>query len=296
MCRYVLGIWMICLILGGCKESKSNQESDDSYKSFSEGNYTFDLSYDEQKDSTVLKISLREEEIERKSYVGKVDSHLVADLDQNRKKEIYLVASGEKTVHLFGFQLEGKKAVQIVKGGGNKTIKAGSVVYSVKRNQLIERYQYGTTDRKIQSGESRYNLVKRGDGLILLPQGWQPSELENLLGQYSAKSNSKKGISKTLLIGEREGGKWNVEIEVTNKAGNQELCRFKGLGEFVDRDLYVPMNEIDSTLKGKLKVIFLDGTAIVYTEDKADFEEMATFCSGNGSIAGNYKKLKAEDE
>ncbi|MEM9548347.1 MAG: hypothetical protein AAGA77_20355 [Bacteroidota bacterium] len=291
----------VIVSLSGCKDfvfgsGKSAKESAELIKTFSVGRYIFKLNYNETVDTTFLDLWLDEAIVSAKNYKGKVTKHFVEDLNQDQKKEVYFVASNLKGKNLYAFQLYGEHFDSIPIGDKRMIAYAEPSTYKIERKQFVEIYTFTTEDGALKKGQSRYNLVEKENGRVLLPQGWQPREMENLLGQYDLENKTEKDTKKTLLIGARDGGKYNVQIDVTNISNARKLCQFKALGEFIDRDLYVPLNSIDPELKGELKIIFLGATAIVYTADKNDYLELSSFCSGKGSIAGSFQKLKLEDE
>lgn len=109
-------------------------------------------------------------------------------------------------------------------------------------------------------------------------------------GQYVSKDNNGAGYYKVMLLSKTAEGDWNVDIKVKKNGDKKVICDFKGKGYFKNRDLIVPLKEVNSSLKGALKIRFVDLMAIVYTEDVADNKEMIFFCKGEGSIAGNFKK------
>ena len=123
----------------------------------------------------------------------------------------------------------------------------------------------------------------------LVPHGRELGELKSMTGQYAAREEG-SGVYKTLLLGEREGSTWAVNIK-TKKVSNKEvICEFTGTGDFFDGDLYIPLNQTDPQLKGVLRIRFVELMAVVYTDDVENSKEMSIVCDGNGSIAGNFKK------
>lgn len=294
---------MIVMILVGCKDqSKTNGSNSNaaisknkSFKQdFTEENYKFQIAYDHRLDSSFLDVSFRGQTILRDRYRGVVTDHILSDLDQDRNKEIFFVVDDEEQSGLYGISLDIRniEEIQLIRRIENSRVL--SPKYSLERNQIIERYNIIAKDGKERKGEARYNMVERNNALVLLPQGWQEYELKNLLGQYVVEDSKADGFRKVLLIGEREGGQWNVDIKVKRKKDNKQVCHFEGLGEFINRDLLVSLNQKNENLKGELQIRFVNALATVYTSDKADYKEMATFCTSEGSIVGNYKRQMNE--
>ena len=233
---------------------------------------------------------IKAKKISRKGFRGMVKDDFLADLNKDRKKELYFVIEYKNSSLLRGFIFDEGKSIEIKKQTPKDLGKVNISSYRLERNQWVERYKFLSKEGKIEAKESRYNLVIRDGGYELLPQGWSKSELEGMTGQYASRGSLESGHYKTLIIGQREGGKWKVNIKVRQTSDKKVLCEFNGLGAFVDKDLFVPLNQSDPSLKGRLQIRFLDLLATVYTEEVADNKEMNSFCTGRGSIAGNYKK------
>ncbi len=296
--------WMVLILVAGCnsKSGTTNSENDrrkervESFKrAFSDGSYNFQIEYNNRLDSSYLDILYQGNKVSRERFWGSIKSDFLTDLNEDKKKEILLVVETENSTDLYGYVIKDGKADRILKENGLNESEVKSVEYKVERNQLIEQFKTLMDNGNDGFHESRYNLVKRDEEYVLLPQGWQPFEIENLIGQYEIGIDKTTGNNKILLIGEREGGKWNVEIRVRRAKDKKLVCQFKSLGEFVDQDLFVPMNQVDPELKGTLQIRFLNSMAAVYTAKEANYKELASVCTGVGSIAGNFKKIRLDE-
>ena len=115
--------------------------------------------------------------------------------------------------------------------------------------------------------------------------------IDRLEGQYAGKDKG-VGYFKIMNLSKAGKGDWKVDIKVKKESDQSVICDFEGTGKFRGKDLIVPLSNVDANLKGSLIIRFVDFLAIVYTEDIDDYKEMATFCNGEGSIAGNFKKMK----
>jgi hypothetical protein len=142
----------------------------------------------------------------------------------------------------------------------------------------------------MRQGVSKYNLLKQNDDFILLPQGWHPSDIRNMHGQYAARGGSGSGYYKVMKLINKGEGVWNVDIKVKQNGDKKIICDFNADGFFLDHNLIVPLKPVNPELNGAIKITFLELMAAVYTVDPKDSKEMISFCGEVGSIAGNFKK------
>ena len=275
------------LFLAGCDFNKSPEYS--IVKSLELDKHDFIVGYSDKADSTSVEIKFRGNTILRQNVKGKFLEVLNEDINKDRGEDFFLIVSDLGGPRLYGFTVKRERAETIIKkdfpGLKNVTVKA----YTLTDLQLIEELEYSDRDGKMKTRRAAYNLVESEKGYVLLPQGRDQDELSNMTGQYVARDGNSENY-KVLLIGERPGGQWAVNIKTKKIEGKDVICDFSGLGEYVDGDLYVPLRQVDSKLKGTLRIRFIDLMAVVYTNDPTDKEEMTTVCNGNGSIAGNFKK------
>lgn len=290
------------LFLGGCNDAAKNgsnlkvgitNEKDGSYKNvFSDGDYNFQIEYSNRLDTSYFDVIYKGKKVDRKGYTGKIENSFLADLNRDKKNEVYLEMKDESSSKLFGYFLKDGQAVNIAIAPPKHLSNVKKSTYRVERNQLIGLYQSLTKDKKIVSHESRFNLVESGEEYVLLPQGWQPGELLNMIGHYVSKNVSNPDYYKSMVLGKRDGGKWKVVIEVKQTSDKKVVCEFTGTGEFIDKDLFVPLNQENPTLKGTLQIRFLGMMAAVYSEEQENSKELISFCPERGSIAGNFKKME----
>lgn len=289
------------LILCGCNDSAKNNNSntgqenqrDPSYKDvFSDGDYNFQVEYNNRMDTSYFDVVYKGKKVSRLGYSGKVEKSFLADLNRDEKNEVYLEMKKESASKVFGYYLNNGELLKINVDQPRHLKKVKASSYKVERNQLIGTYKYISKERKVVTHESRFNLVKREGGYILLPQGLKPHVMQKMTGQYLAKNASTPGYYKSLVVGQREGGKWRAEIQVKRTKDRSVVCEFSGIGEFIDGDLYVPLNQENPELKGTLQIRFIGLLAAVYTAEQENGEELVSFCPERGSIAGNFKKTE----
>lgn len=303
MGRYLIGCLMVLFFAMGCKEGiksndsvgdKTNQNGTSFKRVISDGDYNFQMEYDSRRDTSYFDIMYKGKKASRHGFKGKILNEMLGDLDRNQKNEVYIVVEEDNDTKLFGFLFEEGKAIEIKKGEHRKASQIKAPKYKVERHQLVERYTNTSEGGEQKFGESRYNLVKEGTGFVLLPQGWQSFELNAKAGEYYTKTSSGVDYYNVMVLGKRDGGKWKVEIQVKRKSDKKVLCSFTAMGDFVDRDLFVPLNQVDPELKGTLLIRFVNSMAVVYTEDKADIKEMTAFCPEMRSISGNFLQREYE--
>ena len=299
MCKNVIWCLIIAVLLIGCKGESKISESDSSLpgyeneafkRAFSDGNYNFQVEYNNRLDTSYFDVLYKGKKVSRQGYKGKIEDEFITDLNRDNKNEVYIVVAFAEQTALFGYTFEAGKAVLIEKEEHRNRTNINSTAYKIGNNQIIETYISLSPSGQPIKEESRYNLVKRDNEYILMPEGWHPMDLNNMTGQYASRSAKGSGYYKVMFLKNKGGGKWNVDIKTKLNGSKKEICNFNGDGYFLDRDLIVPLNEVNPNLKGKLKIRFLDLMAIVYTEDQANSKEMISFCNGQGSIAGNFKK------
>ncbi len=257
---------------------------------FSDGDYNFQLEYISKLDTSFLDVSYKGKKVSRYGYKGKVKNDFLADLNKDKKNEVYLVVDYKRSSTLIGYTFEEGRPIKIKKEERKNLTKAGLSSFKLEQNQLVERYSSLSKEGNTEDNVSKYNLVKREGELELLPQGWQPFELEEMTGQYVSRDDTGSGYYKVLVMSKVGNEKWEVDIKMKRSNDKKIICHFNGIGEFSDRDFFVPLDQMDPNLKGTLQIRFLDLLAVVYTEQKEDYKEMTSFCKGIGSIAGNFKK------
>lgn len=299
MIKNVFGYVLVLLMVIGCKSdqrtpeltsttSESKLDSKDS--EYVRGEHKIRIENDEKSNTSVLKVDFKGRALEGLELDGKVKREFISDLNGDSYNEVYLIVERGQGIVLKAVQLENESVVSIEKIPMKFGLTGAPYDYVVERGQLIERYTVDAEDGKKQKKEVKYNVVKNGDRLELQPQGFLPIELKNMGGQYAARDAAGAGYYKVMLLKQLGGGRWSVDIKVKRNGDKKILCDFVGYGYFEDSYLYVPLSEVNPTLKGSLKIRFIDLLAAVYTADPDDNKEMISFCPGVGSIAGNFKK------
>lgn len=293
-----MGVVLMMLILS-CKgenaisdnSSKQKETAGESFKRVvSDDDYNFQTEYNERLDTSFLDVVYKGRRLARYGYKGKIKSEAVTDLNKDNQNELYVVVANKAVEEVFGYHYSKGTFTAIKKRTFKQDAGLKSIAYSIERNQLVERYKVMNKEGQIEHRTSNYNLILDGHDFILLPQGWLPQELSKMGGQYAERAAAGSGYYKVMLLEDLGAGDWRVDIKVKENGTKDVLCDFVGAGYFVDRDLIVPLNNVNPQLKGSLRIRFLDLMAAVYTEDPNDSKEMITFCNGVGSIAGNFKK------
>jgi len=301
MNKNLFGLLIILLLAISCKENTKtadpilNQtiQKEASFKrAFSDGDFNFQLEYNNRLDTSYFDVFYKGKKVSRQGFSGKVEDEFLTDLNNDKKNELYIVVKNSDRSSVFGYLFDNGKSIPIKREEFRDLSQVKSSKYKVENNQLVEQFKAPLKGGEMGYKEWRYNLVEREGEFVLLPQGWKPHELAQMTGQYAAQGDQKTGYYNVMLLNRKKGGIWNVSIKTKRKRDKKVLCDFSGDGYFVDKNLMVPMNKINSKLKGSLKIQFLDLMAIVYTIDQADSKEMTSFCSGNGSIAGNFLKTE----
>lgn len=127
-------------------------------------------------------------------------------------------------------------------------------------------------------------------GTVKIPKLESKLRLDSRIGLYVSNDGEKAGYYSTLKISKNVLREWMVEIKVKETSTKVTICDFSGKGEFLDGDLFVPLDYIKPDIKGQLQIRFIDLHAFVYTEDHADVGETIKFCNGTGSIVGTFDK------
>ncbi len=300
MSRYFF-ILSLFLIIIGCKSESAPQkvtkETSPKVKSIPEtgqfihDDLTFDYSYDATKDNTSIKIKGKVEE--SYSAKGKVIKYFFSDLDADTKDEAFIVLEDNKGNSLIkSFYIAGGNAIEIYMAEVKDTPPNSKKTYASQYGQLIEKIEVKTPDNNTLKSDVRYNLVSGEASYILKPQGWNKDQLKTKTGQFKTAMYGKEKYYNKLYINESETGEWIVDIKVKDSKTERNVCEFQAVGEFINKDLYVPLNYANPALDGVLQIRFAGQSTIVYTQDKEDAKQMSTICKGKGNLSGNYTKLK----
>lgn len=299
MGKNVFGFLIMLIFLLSCKQEAKITDSkvsenitpEESFKRvFSDGDYNFQVEYNNRLDTSYLDILYKGKKVRRHGFKGRIKNEFLVDLDNDGKNEVYVLVEKESNEKLYAYYFEDGKTTEIVWEHFFDAAKIISTSYNFVQNQIVEKYKIINSDNKAETRTLRYNLVKRDGGLFLLPQGRHPEELKKMSGQYAARDGSGAGYYKVMLLDDLGGGIWGVDIKVKRNGDKKILCDFNGKGYFLDENLIVPFGDVNPKLKGALKIRFVDLLAVVYTEDPLDNNEMVSFCESVGSIAGNFKK------
>lgn len=298
MDKNILFYLIALMLLVGCKEgvkidnnAAANSNTDESFRRIvTDGDYNFQTEYNGRLDTSYLDVLYKGKKIKRFGYEGKIKNEVIVDLNSDKQNELFVVVGNKKKEEVNGYYYSSGLVNEIEKRDFKENLPIQSISYSIIRGQLVEKFSIKNSEGKIEHNTSNYNLVRHDDGFALLPQGWHPSKLKKMTGQYAERDASGAGYYKVMLLEDMGEGNWKVDIKVKRNGSKEVICDFIGVGYFLDHNLIVPLNNNDPKLKGSLKIRFLDLMAAVYTSDPKDSNEMVSFCKDVGSIAGNFKK------
>ncbi len=301
MKKYLFLLLSICSVMA-CSDSKTTPTDQSKSKinnttkmipasgEFNHGELTFSYTYDESEDTTEITIKGKSEA--SYSSAGKVQKYFFSDLNADEKDESFIVLKTAKGHSLIkAFYIADGAPIEIFLDQVAYAPDNAKKKYTGQYGQLIEKLEVKTPDNKVIKKEVRYNLIAGEAGYSLKPQGWTREQLKTKRGQYKTGIYGKEKYYNKLYVNESETGEWIVDIKVKDSKTEKNVCEFQAIGEFIDRDLLVPLNPANAKLDGVLIIRFVDQTTIVYTQDKKDFAQMADFCNNKGNLAGNYSKL-----
>ena len=298
MKKYLFLFFTICSIVA-CKKDKtqpSNQTKDTkktipSSGEFNHDEMTFSYTYDASNDKTDITINGKSKE--SYSTSGKVEKYFFTDLNADEKDESFIVLKTAKgQARIKAFYIADGNPIEIYLNQVSDAPANTKKSFSSQYGQLVEKVEVKTPDNKVIKKEVRYNLVSGEAGYSLKPQGWTKEQLKTKRGQYKTGMYGKEKYYNKMYVNESETGEWIVDIKVKDSKTEKNVCEFQAIGEFINKDLLVPLKNANELLDGVLIIRFVDQTSIVYTQDEADFAQMAAFCNKKGNLAGNYSKLK----
>ena len=245
--------------------------------------------YDASEDQTTF--SIKKEGSETYQLPGKIKTNFVADLNGDNVQEIYIhtIDKNNKST-LSGYVLGPNGPLEIYLPSISNKPSGGTSTYRLLNRQILETFQVRIPDQGFASKQLLYNLVAGEAGYQLRPEGFDTPKLNSLIGQYASKDGTNQKEYKVMMITRNDAGEWVVNIKIKRTNDKKVLCDYSSVGHFYDRDLYVPLGFDDPSLKGNLRISFIDYNAIVYTQDVEDAKEMIAVCNGQHSIAGNFKK------
>lgn len=275
----------------GLPTSSNDGNVEQSFKrAFSDGDYNFQVEYNNRLDTSYLDVLYKGKKVKRFGFKGKVKNEILADLNFDKENELYIETDYEGKINMHAYHFDQGNAIEIIKQSYGDKVNTIPISYKIVRDQLLEEYHLPLESGKNENRISKYNLVRKGNDLVLLPQGWHPKAIENMSGQYAERDAVGAGYYKVMILKNKEEGVWNVDIKVKRNGDKKIICDFNGDGFFLDENLIVPFNKINPELEGALKITFLEMWTAVYTVDRSDNKELIAFCNGVGSIAGNFKK------
>ncbi len=300
MAKYLFLLFTISSFIA-CKNDKTAVVEDTDKKvvkktipvsgQFNHDDMTFTYSYDKSKDETKIGIKGKSEETYLSS--GKVIKYFFSDLDADKKDEAFIVlTTAEGQSHIKSFSILNDYAVEIFLNEVADAPANAKKTFTSQYGQLIEKMEVKTPDNKVIKKEMRYNLVAGEAGYSLKPQGWTKEQLKTKSGQYKTGMYGKEKYYNKLYVNESETGEWFVDIKVKDSKTERNVCEFQSIGEFINKDLFVPLNYQNDNLNGVLQIRFVDQSVIVYTQNIQNGSQMAEVCNKKGNLSGNYSKLK----
>jgi hypothetical protein len=300
MAKYLFLLFTLCSFIA-CKNDKTAVDEFTDKKGvkntipasgqFNHDDMTFTYGYDKSKDETKIGIKGKSEETYLSS--GKVVKYFFSDLNEDEKDEAFVVltnAKGQSQIKSFSI-LNGYPIEIFLDEVANAPTNAKKT-FTSQYGQLIEKMEVKTPDKKVIVKEMRYNLVAGEAGYSLKPQGWTKKQLKSKSGQYKTGMYGKEKYYNKLYVNESETGEWIVDIKVKDSKTERNVCEFQSIGEFINKDLFIPLNYQNEKLDGVLQIRFVDQTVVVYTQNIQNGSQMAEICNKKGNLSGNYTKLK----
>ena len=209
MSRFIWILFSLVFLFGACKDNEpkiksekraESQAEDVNKKIVPDGDYNYQMDYIEKLDSSQLDIIYRGKRLGRYRCAGKIVEEFLVDLDSDKANEIYLVTTKNGSKLLHGFQVKEGVVQKINKRSYRKSIPRKISDIKLIRNQIVERYQNQLVNGQVIISESRYNLVQDGKDAVLLPEGFLPSELKKMGGQYAERDATGVGYYKIMEL------------------------------------------------------------------------------------------------
>lgn len=117
-------------------------------------------------------------------------------------------------------------------------------------------------------------------------------DVRSFEGDYWWRGDSIKGYKQKLQI--KRKGEEEAEV-IISFSGAKKGCTFTGKGKVINDQIEIPLHESTLEFKSVMVVRFIkDNVISISTSREADRENLAYYCGGGGSLAGEYER--AEDK
>lgn len=151
-----------------------------------------------------------------------------------------------------------------------------SAFYLVKSDSLIA--QVDKQGKEVNSAlRKNYLLAKQKE-----------MDAKAFEGEYWLGGESGKGYKQKLEI--KKKGDWEAEV-IISFTGATKGCTFTGRGKVINDQIDIPLHESDAQFNSVMIVRFVKDDVIgISTAREADLKNLAYFCGGGASLAGEYER------
>lgn len=153
-----------------------------------------------------------------------------------------------------------------------------SAFYLVKSDSLIARVD--NKGKEVDSAlRKNYLLTKQKE-----------MDARSFEGDYWWGGESGKGYQQKLEI--KRKGDWEAEV-IISFSGARKGCTFTGKGKVINDQIEIPLHESTPEFNAVMVVRFIkDNVISISTSREADRGNLAYYCGGGGSLAGEYERVK----
>jgi hypothetical protein len=138
------------------------------------------------------------------------------------------------------------------------------------------------TEEKVTSSSSPTTI----DSVALTAPAPAAPAANNYTGEYIWQEDP-QGYYQTVSIAQAATGEYNVRFSASAVKGKPG-CSFEGKGTIVNDTLKIPVAWRDGTVT--MTIIARNDTVDVFTQNFEDRFALNYYCSGGGSLAGEYYK------
>lgn len=153
-----------------------------------------------------------------------------------------------------------------------------SVYYLVKSDTMIA--QVNKEGKEVDSAlRKNYLLTKQKE-----------MDFRSFEGDYWWEGEHGKGYKQKLEI--KRSGDMEVEV-IISFSGAKKGCTFTGKGTIINDQIEIPLHQAVAGFHSVMVLRFVKDDVIhISTSRESDRENLAYFCGGGGSLAGDYERVK----